>query len=65
LFEILAGVFQSKAHVGIGGKVEHKLAVVHRYRESRQVEGVPPHESEVCVAGGGFEELGLPVEKLS
>ena len=46
LLQILAGVLQAEAHVGVCGEVKYELAPRHRGGQRGQVEIIPAHEPE-------------------
>src|SRR5262249_16724417 len=59
LFQILLGVLQPEAHVGIGGEMEDGIASGHGRRQRGQIEVIAPEKFEVWMPGRVLQEFIL------
>src|SRR5205823_2447531 len=59
LFEILAGMVQSKAHIGVGREVKNDIVPGDDFAQALRVEEISLHELETWLPTGVFEESGL------
>ncbi len=64
MLQILAGMLEAEAHVGVGGEMKNGVATGHRLRQCGQIQIVAFDELEVGIFQRAFQKSSLASRKI-